>query len=133
MRISSPDPKPRESGDYDFYVTPGYGAPTADIYLDEKHDLALRWINLEDCERLIKAVALAADKLRVYRAQMAALHGRGRLYEGTCQLCGKPEDDELHAEPERLVISESTIEQARFFAQPGNTIDDILAKQAPAS
>lgn len=41
----------------------------------------------------------------------------------------EPED----AEPEPLVISDSTIEQAEFFEQPGNTIDDILAAQRSAS
>lgn len=39
----------------------------------------------------------------------------------------------LRAEMKPLVISDSTIQQAQFFAQPGNTIDDVLAEQQAAS
>lgn len=100
MRIDTPDPKPRTSGDYDIYVTSGYGSPTADIFLDEKGDLRLQWLDEGDCERLIRAAARALEEIRAYAAEMAVPHGRRRLYKGTCQLCGKPEDDDLHREPQ---------------------------------
>jgi len=98
MRIQSPDPKPRSEGDYMVDPTPGYGKPTADIWLDEKGELRLLWLDEGDCERLIRAAAEALKDIRRYASQMAAPHGRARIYQGTCQLCGKPEDDELHAE-----------------------------------
>ena len=99
MRFQSPDPKPRVDGDYLVDATAGYGKPYADIHLDEKGELRLRWLDEGDCERLIRAAAKALEEIRRYTAQMTAPHGRRRIHRGTCQLCGKPEDDELHAEP----------------------------------
>lgn len=99
MRIQKPDPKPRDDGDYRVDPTPGYGKPTTDIWLDEKGELRLLWLSESDCERLIRAAAKGLEDIRRYAAQMAAPHGRNHIYQGTCQLCGKPEDDDLHADP----------------------------------
>lgn len=113
MRIESPDPKPRSEGDYRIYFSNGYGNPTGDIYLDEQHTLRLSWLDEGDCDRLIKAAAEIKQRIITARAEMSAPHGTRHLYHGTCQLCGKPEDDELHAEAKPLVISDSTIAQVR--------------------
>jgi hypothetical protein len=99
MRIESPQPKPIAEGDYYVHVTKGYGDPDAEIWLDEKGELRLNYVSLEDCDRLIKAACEAKEKIARYRAELATPHGRKHLYQGRCQLCGKPEDDELHAEP----------------------------------
>lgn len=104
MQLDTPQPKPRTEGDYRVDVTKGYGNPTADIILDEKGDLRLQWVSLEDCDRLIKAATEAREKIARFRAEMAAPHGHRHFYKGTCQLCGKPADEatELHAEPVAL-------------------------------
>lgn len=135
MRVQQPDPKPRETGDYEIYFGTGYGRPTGDIYLDEKRELRLNWLDEGDCDRLIKAAAEIKSRIIIARAEMAAPHGRRHVHQGTCQLCGKPEDDELHAEelhaePAPLVISDETIRQATAFTQPGNTVADIIAGHA---
>jgi hypothetical protein len=129
MRIDTPDPRPRESGDYEFHVTIGYGDPRGDIYLDADGKLRLMDIRPDDCDRLIKAIVEVKSKVLAYRAEMAAPHGRRYLYQGTCQLCGKPEADALHAEAVpaesarelaaagKLVISDATIAQARYFEE----------------
>lgn len=100
MRIDSPRPAPREAGDYKTSVTIGYGDPRGDIHLDEAGALRLSDVRPEDCDRLIKAAAEIKSRVLAHRAEMAAPHGRRYVYQGTCQLCGKPEDDALHA-PER--------------------------------
>jgi hypothetical protein len=102
VRIDSPDPKPRDSGDYEIWISKGYGDPAGTITLDEEGDLVLRNITIGDCDRLIKAACEIKQKLTAYRAEMAAPHGRRHIHKGTCQLCGQPEDDELHAEAEPL-------------------------------
>lgn len=117
MRIDTPDPELCEEGDYGLLVMKGYGNPRAIITLDKKGDLELREVRLDDCDRLIRAATQAREKIAAYRAEMEAPHGRTHLHKGTCQLCGKPDADELHAEPKPLVISESTIEQARLVAE----------------
>ena len=102
MRLDTPTLKPIEDGDYHADVTKGYGNPTGDIWLDEKGSYRLQWLDAADCDRLIKAAAEIKSKVLAYRAEMEAPHGRRHIYKGTCQLCGKPEDDELHAEPARV-------------------------------
>lgn len=97
MRIEKPDPKPRSEGDYETYVGNGYGNPTGDIYLDEQRTLRLNWLDEGDCDRLIKAAAAIKQRIIIARAEMTAPHGTRYVYQGRCQLCGKPEDDELHA------------------------------------
>jgi len=99
VRIESPDPSPRDSGDYETWIAKSYGDPRGTITLDEKGDLVMRAVRIDDCDRLIKAACEIKRKLTAYRAEMAAPHGRAHLHKGTCQLCGKPEDDELHADP----------------------------------
>jgi hypothetical protein len=125
MRIDTPNPRPRKDGEYRTYAGLGYGEPNGEIWLDEKGDLRLQNVAVADCDRLIKAAAAIKEELLVQHARMAAPHGRTNIYEGTCQLCGKPEDDELHDE-----MYDKAIRQAQYFAQPGNTIDDVLAEQA---
>lgn len=101
MRITQPEPRPRDTGDYHVYVSAvAYGKPYAKIYLDEGNDLALADITLDDARRLAKAAARIEQELAAAEARMKAPHGREHFYQGTCQLCGKPEDDELHDEPE---------------------------------
>lgn len=96
MRIRT-SPTPRTEGDYRVEITPGYGDPNGDIWLDEKGELRLQYLNEDDCARLIHAATEIREKIAEIRAQMAAPHGRMRIYQGTCQLCGKPEDHEDHA------------------------------------
>jgi hypothetical protein len=98
MRIVTPSPGPRESGEYGTWVTIGYGDPAGIIHLAENGTLDLRDVHADDCDRLIRAASRVKAEILRYQAQMAAPHGRRYIYEGTCQLCGKPEDDELHAE-----------------------------------
>lgn len=107
MQLDTPDPRPRESGDYYFTVGKGYGDPRGEIWLDEKGDLRLRNVRLGDCDRLIKAAAEIREKVVRQAAEMTAPHGREHLYKGTCQLCGKPEGDELHAEPAKAESDEA--------------------------
>lgn len=99
MRIDIPHPQPRESGDYQFYVVSGYGDPHGTIWLDETQCLTLSCLTAEDCDRLIRAADQVKDQILGYTAEMTVPHGTKHLYKGTCQLCGKPEDDGLHAEP----------------------------------
>lgn len=101
MEIRRPNPEPRGTGDFDVYVNPvAYGKPYASIKLDEAGSLRLDSINLDDARRLAKAAARIEQELTAAHARMAAPHGRKNFYQGTCQLCGKPEADELHAEPD---------------------------------
>lgn len=100
MRIEIPKPQPRKDGEFMFYVTVGYGEPHGTIWLDEAQSLVLDYVDAEDCDRIIRAVAEVKSQVLEYRAQAAVPHGKNRVYHGTCQLCGKPEGDELHAEPE---------------------------------
>ncbi len=111
MRIQAPDPRPRESGDYETYFTIGYGDPRGDIILDEDGTLRLDDVRPDDCDRLIRAAGEIKEQVLTRRAEMAAPHGSRYLHKGTCQLCGKPEDDSLHADP--VVVTE-----ARFSITP---------------
>jgi hypothetical protein len=97
MRIDTPQPTPRSEGDYRVDPTSGYGEPWADIWLDEKGDLRLQYLKADDCDRLIRAAVDAKAAILGYQAQAAAWHGTARIHQGQCQLCGKPEADELHA------------------------------------
>jgi len=97
MRIDSPDPRPRESGDYATRFNIGYGKPNGDILLDEDGTLKLEHLDADDCDRLIKAATEIKSQVLTSQARMAAPHGRGHLHKGTCQLCGRPESYELHA------------------------------------
>lgn len=131
MRIDQPDPHPREDGDYDTYTTGGYGQPNATIFLDEERKLRLGHVTLADCERLMAALAKILPELVRYNYLLTVAHGRGDIYKGTCQLCGKPEDDELHAEPKPLAISDETIRQAKWLGEHGAEIDaEMNAKAA---
>jgi hypothetical protein len=131
MHVIQPDPRPRESGEYEFRATKGYGDPRGYIMLDEERLLELRDVRVEDCDRLIKAAAGLKDRILALTAEMTAPHGRNHFYQGTCQLCGKPEADGLHADPEPTPYDRA-IEQAEAFAQPGNTVADILAESIAA-
>jgi hypothetical protein len=103
MRIDTPNLQAPESGEYRVRIGKGYGDPRGSIILDETHHVELENVRLEDCDRLIKAAAEIKAGILGYRAEMAAPHGRAHVHEGTCQLCGKPEDDELHAEPAPVI------------------------------
>lgn len=85
-----------KDGEFDTEVDIGYGSPHGIIRLDD--GARLRWIDEDDCDRLIKAAAAIREGIRASRARAAAPHGSGHFYQGTCQLCGKPEGDEIHAE-----------------------------------
>lgn len=98
MRIDSPDITPPASGDYRTRVSKGYGDPSGSIILDETTHLELERIRPEDCDRLIRALAEIKTGILAYREKSLLPHGDDHFYQGTCQLCGKPEDDELHAE-----------------------------------
>jgi hypothetical protein len=100
VKIEIPKPQVREDGEYAAMVTKGYGDPHGTIALDDKWEVVLDYVSAEDCDALIRAAAEIKEKVLAYRAEMAAPHGTRHLYKGRCQLCGKPEDDELHAEPE---------------------------------
>lgn len=107
MELSIPRPQPRTDGDYETFVDCGYGKPWAIIHLAMNGTLDLRDIDVDDCDRLIKAAVEVKTRLIAYQAEIAAPHDRGRVYQGTCQLCGKPEDDALHAEPVPVVAPQS--------------------------
>jgi hypothetical protein len=115
MQVRGPEPSTRESGDYAVRVTKGYGDPRAFISLDEDGAFQLYDVRPDDCDRLIRAAADAKEKILRYRAEMEAPHGRDHLWKGRCQLCGKPEDDGLHADPP--AISDAAIAQARYFEE----------------
>jgi len=99
MELNIPRPAPSKDGDYRTFVNIGYGNPYAVIHLAEGGSLDLTGVQVEDCDRLIRAAAKVKEELLGFQAEAAAPHGRDNLYHGTCQLCGKPEADELHAEP----------------------------------
>jgi hypothetical protein len=110
MKVKSPDPQPRESGDYKTYVNGvAYGKPYAKIYLDEDETLVLGGITLDDARRLAAAATRVEQELAAAHARMAAPHGRDDFYNGTCQLCGKPEDDGLHADPAVTVTEDEAL------------------------
>jgi hypothetical protein len=97
MRLDTPDA--RKTGDYEVFVSRlQYGDPEARIILDDNAGLVLHRVTLDDCDRLIKAAAAAKQQIIAVLEEMGYAHGRAHLHEGTCQLCGKPEADELHAE-----------------------------------
>ena len=98
MQLEIPDA--REDGDFAVHLNPGSGDPFGHIELTKDGRVRLRWLREDDCDRLIRAAADLKDKLIKSRNAAGFPHS-ARLYEGHCQLCGKPEDDELHAEPER--------------------------------
>lgn len=87
----------QKDGELDTYVDIGYGRPHGVIRLSD--DARLRYVYEDDCDRLIKAAAAIKEGIRASRAKAAQPHGSKHFWQGTCQLCGKPEDDELHAEP----------------------------------
>lgn len=97
MDLRIPRPEPRRDGDYRTYTSIGYGRPCGTIHLAEGHALDLADVEVEDCDRLIRAATEVREQLLGYLAKAAAPHGRDNLHKGTCQLCGKPEDDDLHA------------------------------------
>lgn len=130
MFITRPNPVPRKGGDYETYTVPGYGEPNATVFLDEERHLRLDDITLADCDRLMAALARVRPVLVRYHAEMQAPHGRGRVYQGTCQMCGKPEDHPLHAEPQPLVISDSTIAQAKWLGEHGAELDAEMNARA---
>ena len=98
MRITRPEPDPRDSGDFFTYTSGAYGKPYGSIRLDESGQLRLDGITLDDARRLAKAALQIEQELTALHARMAAPHGSDDFYKGTCQLCGKPESDEIHAE-----------------------------------
>jgi hypothetical protein len=97
VKIDTRAPEPRGHGDYYTRTQGGYGKPHGEIWLDEAGRFRLDYLSEDDCDRLIRAVAEIKPRVAAMRAEMAVPHGRRHLYRGTCQLCGKPEDDELHA------------------------------------
>lgn len=98
MDLNIPRPAPREDGDYATYVDIGYGKPYGTIHLADSYGLSLGSVTAEDCDRLTRAAAKVKEKILRYQAEAAVPHGRKNVYQGTCQLCGKPEADELHAD-----------------------------------
>jgi hypothetical protein len=103
MDIRRPNPEPRDNGDYATYTNGvAYGRPYGSIKLDEAGHLRLDNIALDDARRLAKAAVQVEQELTAAHARMTAPHGGEYLYRGTCQLCGKPEGGELHAEPAPL-------------------------------
>jgi hypothetical protein len=100
VKIEIREPEPRGHGDYYTWTQGGYGTPHGEIWLDEAGSFRLDYLSEDDCDRLIRAASEIKPKVAAFRAEMAAPHGRRHLWKGRCQLCGKPEDDALHA-PER--------------------------------
>jgi hypothetical protein len=106
MRLDTP--WARRSGDYKVTVDRlQYGSPEAVIRLDEEGGLELARVTLDDCDRLIKAAAIAKQQVLAVRAEMAAVHGTQYVYSGRCQLCGEPEGHDLHAEPAKAESDET--------------------------
>jgi hypothetical protein len=104
MRIDTPSIR---EDDLPVDLNPGYGKPWGDIILSKDGRTRLQWVHEDDCDRLIKAAAELKNQIIDSRARAAAPHGRRHLHEGRCQLCGKPEDDGLHAEPAQAASDEA--------------------------
>jgi len=85
----------------------GYGNPWGDILLTDDGRTRLQWVSEDDCDQIIKAAAELKSQIIDSRTWAAMPHGRGRLFKGRCQLCGKPEDDELHAEPAPVITEQA--------------------------
>lgn len=98
MEVRTPRPSPIEDGDYKTYTDAGYGNAYGTIHLAEGYGLDLADVHVEDCDRLIRAASKVREQLLGFQAEAAAPHGRKHLWHSTCQLCGKPEGDGLHAE-----------------------------------
>jgi hypothetical protein len=125
MRIHTPSPKPKEDGEFEVRVNPGDAAhePFAMIALDERSDTEICLDDLDDARRLVRAAVKALHRLET------SVKGEPHPYRDDayrCDECGQARTAAIHAAPEPLVISDATIAQARAFAQPGNTVDDIL-------
>jgi hypothetical protein len=96
MRIDTPSLR---ADGFKVDLNPGYGKPWGDILLTEDGCTRLQWVHEDDCDQIIKAAAELKSQIIDSRTRAAVPHGRGHLFKDRCQLCGKPEDDELHAEP----------------------------------
>jgi hypothetical protein len=104
-------------GDLAVTVNPGKGSPWATIYLNEDSSVSLQWLTEGDCDQLIKAAADAKQQVLDARAKAAAPHKPWMSIPDTgCLHCGKPEADELHAEPACPSVAEHS---GRQCTEPG--------------
>lgn len=117
MKINTRAPEPRGDGDYYTRAQGGYGDPHGEIWLDEAGSFRLDYLSEDDCDRLIRAAAEIKPQVAALRARMTAPHGRDNVYKGTCQLCGQPGDDALHADTDSIIDAED--DGAPDCARPG--------------
>jgi hypothetical protein len=102
MQIMERGHYPRSTGDYAVKLNPGRGVPFAQITLDERGELALNMLSVDDCDRMIKAAAAAKTLLIEHAGDKDKPHEycapRG---DEVCLVCGKPEDEHgQHPYPE---------------------------------
>lgn len=129
MEVRTPRPSPIGDGDYKTYTDAAYGNPYGTIHLADGYALDLADVHVEDCDRLIRAVSTVREQLLRFQAQAAAPHGRKHLWHGTCQLCGRPEDDELHAEAASAEAMDALV--AAWPPVPAITITDDEPEDHP--
>ena len=132
MRIDTPSIR---EDDFPVDLNPGYGNPWGDIILSEDGRTRLQWVHEDDCDRLIKGAAELKQQIIESRARAASPHGTRHLHKGTCQLCGKPEADELHAEPEPARDQPASADAATVLAKSiatGTPVTVTEDEQVPA-
>lgn len=130
MQLHTPHPHLRKEGDFPAGVNPGYGAPFGTITLSEDDwpRFELGALSEDDCDRLIRAAAKVKTELIAQRALAAAEH-EPRTYEGTCQHCGLPEDDDMHVTGPYA----NAIRAARHFAREAEAAPPAVRQPAPAA
>jgi hypothetical protein len=118
-----------DEGELPVTMNPGSGDPFGNVYLGRGYNGADITIESdEDADRIIRAMV----KVKAMRAQLGKPHPFTSSIDtgpqgGHCDLCGMLDDSPDHAEPGPY---DRAIQQAEFFAQPGNTVADILAEAA---
>lgn len=63
MQVWTPSAQPKDEGEFEVRLNPGDGKPFAIINLAEYGETALNMQTVADCDRLIKAAALAKSML----------------------------------------------------------------------
>jgi hypothetical protein len=129
MQVRTPGAYPREDGKFAISGNGGSGNPWAMIELDEGGDLGILLESPEECDLLITAACAAKDEIIRRRALRDGPHPfRATTADRPCLDCGNDSAAEIHTE--RAAAHDQAVRQAAYFAQPGNTIDDLLADQA---
>ena len=109
-------------GDLRVRMNPGNGEPFAVIDLGPSE----LWLDShEDAQRLFEAAARIVGYYQMLGQPHAYVRQERTTHCGACGMLPR-HADHTEAEPEPGPYDRA-IQQAKFFAQPGNTIDDVLA------